>query len=347
MFEVMTDPDERTMSPGHPLDYPQLRHCTFIGFDDDEPLTMVVGQDYYAISEEFGDRDTFFRVKSRFDGRHTIDQIAHATGVATEDVVAIVETFTELGLMQQREPLDLIPVPGFIAQIDASCEMWARQLSYHRLYAQLLRHECRREVFTGLLIETYHYVRSAPQHIATAIAGCGDDKVRHLLSQYFVDEWNHAPLILETLRQLGVNTAHVEAAHPTIGAMSLTHMLNAVGQAGTLNYLTATSLFEARDNDADAAEEAMRQIAKGYDFDPAALDSLFLHMRADIEMNHASLLSSALDPNGYVPAEAAHKAVNWLHDLKHAFDQFHDGVLLYYSDTANYLPRLNVDYFSL
>lgn len=331
----------------HPLDYPQLRHCTFIGFDDDQPLTMVVGQDYFSVAELMGDRETFFRVKSHFDGRHTLGDISEATGVKVEDIAEIVEAFTELGLMQRHTPLEVIGVDDFLRQIDASCEMWARQLNYHRLYSQLLKHECRREVFVGLLIETYHYVRSAPTHIATAISRCSDDRIRHLLAQYFVDEWNHAPLILETLCRLGVNTTHVESSHPTIGAMSLTHMLNAIGNAGSFQYLTATSLFEARSDDADAAETAMRAIATGFGFDPQALEPLFSHMRADIDMGHKSLLAEALEGQKVVAAPLAHEAVNWLHDLKHAYDQFHDGVLLYYSDIANYIPRLNVDYFSL
>lgn len=135
----------------HPLDFPQLRHCTFIDFDDSQPLTMVVGQDYFEISEQFGERATFFGVKSHFDGRHTLAQISAATGVTIADVADIVETFRELGLMQRREPLEVIAVDDFLRQIEASCEMWARQLYYHRRYGGLLRHEVRPEVFIGLL----------------------------------------------------------------------------------------------------------------------------------------------------------------------------------------------------
>ncbi len=55
----------------------------------------------------------------------------------------------------------------------------------------------------------------------------------------------------------------------------------------------------------------------------------------------------ALRGRACVPAAQAHRAVNNLHDLKHSFDQYHFGIIGYYSDISNYIPRLKVDYFSL
>lgn len=70
------------------------------------------------------------------------------------------------------------------------------------------------------------------------------------------------------------------------------------------------------------------------------------HMMIDVAAGHKGLLEEALEGRESVDAEQAHRAVNYLHDLKHSFDQQHDEILKYYGD-FNYIPRLKVDYFSL
>ena len=50
----------------------------------------------------------------------------------------------------------------------------------------------RREVFLGLVLETYHYINSASRHISTAIAHCTDPAWTRLLSEYLSEEYDHA-----------------------------------------------------------------------------------------------------------------------------------------------------------
>src|SRR3954469_10659368 len=93
-----------------PKAYPRLRHCTFVADGNHDFLTMVVGKEFFQITEEHGSRETFLRVKSYFDGRHSVDEISRITGVPQADIEAIVASFDGLGLMRQEEPIDRIPV---------------------------------------------------------------------------------------------------------------------------------------------------------------------------------------------------------------------------------------------
>jgi hypothetical protein len=136
-------------------------------------------------------------------------------------------------------------------------------------------------------------------------------------------------------------------AHPIIGTMSLVNMLCDIARRDTLAYLCCTVLFEARGEDMGDAADELRAIAEGYGYPANAVDPLIAHMGIDVEAGHVGLLAEALESRTSIPADQAHRAVNALHDLKHSFDQFHDQVVQYYSDIANYLPRLRVDYFSL
>jgi TENA/THI-4/PQQC family len=345
---MLTDaPVKELVATSNISDYPQLRHCTFVERNDTDKILMVVGQEYFEITEDFGPREQFLEVKRYLDGRHSIEEISRITGVLAEDIQSMVKTFTEMGLMRHEEPVDRLLKNSFLRRVEDSCVMWSRQIGYHRLYRLLERQEARQEVFLGLLIETYHYVKSAPEHIGIALAHCKNPYWKELLTQYLVEEYDHAELILQALENLGCPRQHIIDAHPIIGAMSLIHMLCEIGRKSTLGYLACTQLFEARREEFEVARNEFERICAGYGYDPKAVKPLIDHMRGDVIAAHSNLLAEALRDEQFVEAKEAHYAVNNLHDLKHAFDQFHDQVLQYYADISNYIPRLRVDYFSL
>jgi hypothetical protein len=329
------------------LDYPRLRHCTFRWTSDDKPMLMIVGRDHFEISEDQGSRDQFLTVKRYFDGRYSIAEIAQRTGVDEASVRQIAESFNELGLLRRETPVEFIPGADFAAQVEASCVMWAKQIGYHNIYAELESGALRSEVFMGLVLETYQYVKSAPKHISTAIAHCSDERLIPLLSRYFVDEWNHAGMLLRGLVKMGVPEEQVRTAHPIIGTWSLINNLCEIARQDTLSYIACTTLFEARAEDFEEGSESLRRAARTAGFPVESVEPAINHMRIDVNANHASLLAEAMEAVGSIGAEQAHRTVNNLHDLKHSYDQFHDGVVQYYSDIANYIPRLKVDYFSL
>jgi hypothetical protein len=329
------------------IDHPRLRHCTFVERGADRPLLMIVGQNFYDITEEFGDRRSFLNVKRYFDGRHHVDEISTITGVAVDDVRAMARAFSDINLLRRAEPLDLVPVDAFVTQIADSCAMWAQQIGYHELFTGLEQHTLRREVFVGLMLETYHYVRSARKHIAVAIAHCTDPVFERVLTEFFLEEHDHDLLYLETLERLGVDRQWVVDAHPIIGSLSLQNMMCEIGRQDTLAYIACTSLIEARAEDAEGATESLTRICTGYGDSADAVEPALRHMLMDVEAGHTSLLGEALEGREFIPAAQAHHAVNALHDLKHSFDQLHDQVIQYYTDISNYIPRLKVDYFSL
>jgi TENA/THI-4/PQQC family len=329
------------------IDYPRLRHCTFVFGRDDATMTMIVGRDHFQIGEEYGDREDFLNVKRYFDGRHSIDQISRITGVAEADVRAIVETFAELGLLRREEPTENVPVEQFLSRIDDTCLMWARQIGYHPLFERLVRGEARKEVFLGLVLETYHYVKSAGKHAAVALQLCDNPRYEKLLEEYLTEERDHSELFVTALERMGVPRNWTTEAHPIIGTMSLVNALCDIGRESTLAYIACTALFEARREDFEGAKASFEQMAQNYGYDADTVAPIIQHMADDVSAGHTSLIREALEGVETIPAREVHDIVNRLHDLKHSFDQQHADILLYYGDISNYIPRLKVDYFSL
>lgn len=327
---------------------PQLRHCTFFVPSNGDPTLMIVGDQHFEFEQHGADLKTFLNFKRYLDGRHTISEISEITGVSIEDTLGIVDNFAANGLIRNEDPtLEFLPTEVFLKQIEKSTGMWAEQIGFHRLWSGLENHDFRKEVFLGLVLEIYHYINSASRHISTAITHCIDPGWQRLLSEYLSEEYDHAWMARESLMRMGLPDEQVRNAHPLIGTWSLANNLCEIARTDTLGYLACTKLFEARGVDSLEGAETLRRLAVEYGYPAGCMDPLASHVEEDVKANHSGLLDEALEGREYVPAAQAHRAVNNLHDLKHSFDQYHDNIILYYSDISNYIPRLKVDYFSL
>jgi len=313
----------------------------------ERPLRLIVGESHFDLSEREGERDTFLRLKSLFDGRHSAARIADLVGIPVGDVLATVEQFEALGLLRRETPTPSVPVADLRARLRATLTMWRNQIGFHPLFQDLAAGRADRRALLGLFIETYHVVRFAGRHIGVAISHADTYESQMALCRYLADEYDHAAFMKQTCVNLGCDGGEVERSHPIIGTLSLVQMLCEIGRTDTLAYFAALALFEALPQDAEAGEASIAQIAAAYAIDPAAFEPALDHLRGDLAAGHNSLLDAALDRCADLPADRVHRIVNMLHDLKHTYDQLHDGILKYYSDISNYVPRLKVDYFSL
>ncbi|MFJ5050497.1 iron-containing redox enzyme family protein [Streptomyces sp. NPDC098077] len=326
---------------------PRLRHCTFFVPSQGDVL-MIVGDQHFELQQHGAELKDFLNLKRYLDGRHTIQQISDITGVSAEDVLGIVNAFAEQGLLREEDTaLETISTQAFLKQIDKSTAMWTEQIGYHRLWSGLENQEYRKEVFLGLIMETYHYIKSASDHVSTAIAHCSDPHWKKILSEYLAEEYDHAWMARDSLINMGLSQEEIENAHPVIGTWSWINNLREIARGDTLGYLACTKLFEARGTETLEGAETLQRLAELYGFPKDCLKPLVSHVEEDVKANHTGLLEEALEGRHSVPAWQAHRAVNNLHDLKHSFDQYNDGIVLYYSDISNYIPRLTVDYFSL
>ncbi|BBB58334.1 hypothetical protein UNDKW_0061 [Undibacterium sp. KW1] len=327
---------------------PRLRHCTLIKTENSDSLTIVVGTDYFSVETTPENYKKLLALKSMFDGRRTIGEIANIQNLTINEVLEVVTQFKEMKLLSNSsQPSNYISGRDFIEQISATSTMWARQIGYHRLFTKLSSGTTTRAVAIGLFIESFHYVGSAARHISTAIAHASDPRAQKILARYLSEEHDHSHIFKQALMKIGVPNEHLATAHPTIGTISLTNMLCEIGRHSSLAYIACTSLFEARAADADQAETEFRAICELYEIPKESADLFITHFRADISAGHTSLLSEYVRDTDEIPTTVAHEAVNYMHDLKHSFDQYHDHILAYYEDISNYIPRPKVDYFCL
>ena len=307
----------------------------------------MVGGEHFDLDPGEGNGHTLLRAKRYFDGRHNLHEASAALGVSPDELQDLSDQFAQLGFFREEPDVTEIRVPELLRSFDAANRSWIAQVGYHELFQRLESQTAPREVFLGLLIETYHYVRSASRHIGTALSACRNPRWSHLLAEYLAEEHDHAPLVLRTLEQLGVPQKAVLGSHPAPGTLALINMLSEIARSSTLSYFVAMSFVEARAEDAARGISSVQAVAQSYGFPAGGVESFLSHLLADVEAGHTNILEKALEGMTTVPRSEADAAANHLHDLKHGFDLFHDQILSYYSKPTNYLPRLPVDFNAL
>src|ERR1700710_30202 len=99
---------------------------------------MIVGDRHFEIEQQGADFKSFLDLKRYLDGRHTVAEISAITGFSCDDVLGIVGSFAEQGLLREENPeRGRVPSAVFIKQIEQSTGMWAEQIGYRRLWSGL------------------------------------------------------------------------------------------------------------------------------------------------------------------------------------------------------------------
>lgn len=324
---------------------PRLRHCTIVDEPESNVSKMIIGKSFYDITRT-GSREKFLHLKSMLDGRHNLDEIATISGVKIEAVEDIVDSFSSLGLFQNRECFELVPKEYFLQRVEESSLMWRRQIDLHPLFGKLIDGECRKEVFIGYLIEGYQYVKMLPKVLLRASEVIEDKNIRSVVENYAAEELNHYRIYESELKKLPRIGKWIADSHPTSGTLALVRSFEAIARHSDLSLIACIQLIEARESEVADAEDHLKTISKHFGME-SFVEPYLEHMNADIGLGHSNLLADALVNWSHVPADTAHIAVNDMHDIKHSFDIYHDSILEYYSDISNYLPRLKVDFFAL
>ncbi|HBR7307357.1 TPA: hypothetical protein ACV5EY_001348, partial [Klebsiella aerogenes] len=325
---------------------PRLRHCTLIDDIENDKTTIVVGKEYFSIERLAGGRDDFLIIKSLMDGRHTVKQISSLSGIDLSNVIDVVEMFDSNGLLQQRNASDTISCDEFLMKIEDTTCMWRRQIGLHNLFHGLLLKKYRVEVFLGLLIETFHYMKLLPSMLSRVAVYINDEEHKELILKYANEEMFHYLPCLKALSKIERIGDSVKDSHPTMGTLSLIRNFESIAIKNSLSLICCIQFVEARVSEMESAEKNLRAIANVYGL-LDAVEPYISHMKYDINMEHSNLLSQSLSSRKSLSMADVHHCINDMHDIKHCFDLFHDDVIKYYGDISNYIPRLSVDYFSL
>lgn len=245
-------------------------------------------------------------------------------------------------MRSKHNPTGFIPKKTFLKKLKAMRERLEDGAAIQQLNATLSEDCAPFSLLQGCILENYHYVKAAPQHIGVALTHCTDEKHKKILLDFFVEEHNHEQMILETLVKMGFKEKDVIASHPTVGTLALISLQSDMGRHSSLAYLACRSLNEATKESVRNRREVMRHFAVRYGLKKDTFDPLMLHAEEDLEAGHASLIEKALASSEGVTAADADHVFRWMKDMNEVYDLHAYALLDYYAQPRCLVPRPKV-----
>jgi|HubBroStandDraft_6_1064221.scaffolds.fasta_scaffold89572_4 pyrroloquinoline quinone (PQQ) biosynthesis protein C len=329
-----------------PMIFPELRHG-LIWTPGDDGIAVRRHEQRFLLDPELGSIADLALIPSLLDGTRSIATIAQVTGVSPDDISELVRTLDEHDLLVSLPRHAAVSTHEFLAQLDLTVAAWRASLADHPLYAALHIGSAPPEILHGLLIETYHYVVAATQHIAAAIQGAAAGRNRRLLDDYYLEEREHYPLVLATLERLGIEATLVQDSVPSSSTRAVVRLLCDIGSRDTLAYMACLLLSEGRVGDCDRARTSFATIAAHYGCGDETFDPILSHLEDDVAAGHTGLLAEALDGIESLSTTTADRILGYVRELRDAWWQFHDSTLSYYSDPTNPLIRRPLSFWAL
>ncbi|MBB4100430.1 iron-containing redox enzyme family protein [Sphingomonas kyeonggiensis] len=312
-------------------DYPLLRENIW-QITPEEPLAYVETPDG-CFEVETGQALAFLRVRPHCTPHNNVARIAERSGTHPEQVSAMLAALDSIGAIGPRRG-------DVIERLTRAVELWGAELARDFIANALLDEAMPRTVLLGWLLETYHYVRDFPEAIAEAAARAPEGPLRQLLLRYVAEERGHERFVLETLENLGLSRAEVEASHPLISTRMIGFLMRDLFAAAPVAVLLMAAMVEAQAIPDERTLEFQHEIERHFDLAPGALGPYFKHQEIDARLGHHRLFADNLACFDIEDEAVLDLVVDRLHDLKHGFDLQGLEIRHYYGgQDGAYLPR--------
>lgn len=147
----------------------------------------------------------------------------------------------------------------------------------------------------GWLMENYHYIRSAQDHMSAATSNCLKTTWTNLLAQHFAEEVNHYVLFGQGLMQSGVPRDILIRSRPLPSTAAMCAHLTDLALTDTVAYVLADQMLQSSATSAKRTNDAF--YARLIDFHPSlapAIQVFMEHDRIDSDLGHSSLFDPIL-----------------------------------------------------
>ena len=289
-------------------------------------------------------------IRDRLDGSASIAELAGATGFSPAALAAVLAPLAEDGLLVDvLVALTATSAEEFLPVYKRICSSWAREMMQVPFWRTLLEGRASRELVLGWGIEFYHYVASANEHMAAAVAHCRTDNLaRQWLAQHYVEEHDHAAIFLDGLVACGFDADQIRRSPPLASTRALINYLIELGTTDSLAYAGAYGVIHHGEHvdpsSGDSEPRLYETLARQYGYAAGLFEAIGKHASVDGDLGHDKLvIERMIERPGRMSPDAARRILAGARGLTEHFILYFEGIHDAYADSACLLPRRVVD----
>jgi thiaminase len=295
---------------------------------------------------ELGNRefDWFRTVADWLPSVRGIAELSRELGMDEAKVPRFLEALEKAGLLYRVEKANA-PISGveFHARFNATLQSWLSEAFSHPFWERMMSGKGSARLFTGWLVELYHYTKNANRHMPLSCAFGHEKAVKQLRAKHYAEEWNHYHYFMKSLKALDFREADIAASVPLPMTLALSNFMRQAAREDILAYSICSAVLEGTTTNRGAYNPYYEKSAELYGVPRAAITPIYAHLDLDVQYQHSDLFHEILETVPSMSPERVSRTLDYGHQLVEHIWLWTDNIEKYYQVDSNAVPRLPFD----
>jgi len=216
---------------------------------------------------------------------------------------------------------------------------WLDEAFSHPFWERMTSGNGSRRMYSGWLIELYHYTRNANRHMPLSCAHTKEKAIKNMRAKHYAEEWNHYHYFLKALKALGFSEESVVSSVPLPMSLALSNFMRQAAREDILAYSICSAVLEGTTVNRGAYNPYYEKCAELYKLPPESIAPIYAHLDLDVQYQHSDLFLDILNTVKTIPAARAGRVLEYGHQLIEHIWLWTDSIEKYYGVESNAMPR--------
>ena len=290
---------------------------------------------------EFG---LYQRVAEWLPSVRGVAELSRELGVDEAKVPRLFETLEGSGLLY-RVDAGAKSMTGleFHERFNAVLNSWLTEAFSHPFWERMMSGKGSARLFTGWLIELYHYTKNANRHMPLSAAHAHEKPIKQLRAKHYAEEWNHFHYFMKSLKALGYTEAQIADSVPLPMTLALSNFMRQAARHDILAYSICSAVLEGTTTDRKTYNPYYDKSGELYGIPREAIQPIYAHLDLDVKYQHSDLFRDILEHVPEMSAERASTVLDYGHQLVEHIWLWTDNIEKYYQVESNPVPRRPFD----
>jgi pyrroloquinoline quinone (PQQ) biosynthesis protein C len=231
----------------------------------------------------------------------------------------------------------------FHSSFSSVLNSWLSEAFAHPFWTRMMTGKGSARLFTGWLIELYHYTKNANRHMPLSCALAHEKPIKQLRAKHYAEEWNHFHYFMKSLKALDFTEAQIADSVPLPMTLALSNFMRQAARQDVLAYSICSAVLEGTTTDRGTYNPYYQRAAELYGLPKEAIDPIYAHLDLDVQYQHSDLFRDILEHVPEMSGERASTVLDYGHQLVEHIWLWTENIEKYYQVESNPVPRRPFD----
>ena len=290
--------------------------------------------------------DAYTKLAEWLPTTRTIDELRTAVGMEEAKLTRFAARLADAGLLYRKADVPAeLSGEAFHKAFMELLPSWLSEAFSHPFWEKMMSGRGSKRLYTGWLIELYHYTRNANRHMPLSCAHTREKAIKGLRAKHYAEEWNHYHYFIKSLSALGYPQAAIAESVPLPMTLALSNFMRQAAREDILAYSICSAVLEGTTTDRSSFNPYYETCAKLYDVPHEAIKPIYAHLDLDVKYQHSDLFHEILNLVPSISSERASLVLDYGHQLVEHIWLWTENIDTFYSNPNNALPRRPFDPF--